>query len=481
MHLVSPFAQRSLLALTDGLFAAESLRVGDRLSRSGGCAWPAFQAAAQRLMALSGGPGAFLQRAQTLQNRPGIQVLAASPISWRELVSFVACTILPVDFPQLSFSALEACDKQVAVHIRPLEPGAERVQEAVVLLAAGLLSGLRGMSAVVRAPLANVEAMADGYQVVLSSPDAPFRPRMPAQARLDEVFAELSADARARAHEVELGLAAAGRIARRRLASMTPEAACDELLGWLPESSAGAAALWLHEPGGHVRYAQRGDDDPFAVPVPLAVDEKPVGLLELSASGVSDFVVAASARIAAHLQPFARQASKRAAARRSWTDVEVAVARGAADGQSVKEIAHGLGVSSSTVAAVQTRLFRELGIQSRRSLVEIWADSDQRPSPNGPDDPPSPSSTRRVRRTRSEVFAVVEPASTASSGALTRPLAPFPPGVSATPGQIAQLHRLRLEALVHRRRELAWVREVLCSGLDEASAEISFVDRLRAE
>jgi DNA-binding CsgD family transcriptional regulator len=467
MDVVSLFAQRSLLALTEGHFSSASLHVGDRLPTVGSCSWPVFQAVSQRLLGLSGGPAAFLQRAQALQNRPGIQVLAASPMSWHELLRFVVETILPVDFPQLCFSVAEASDSSVRVFVasHETETNGARPPEAVVLLLAGLLSSLRGMTPATRPPLPVVEAAGRGFHLTQSAPTTHFRPRMPAQARLNEVFAELSADAANREREVARGLALAGRVAGRRVTARTPHEACAEVITWLEESTMGAVSVWLHEPGGHIRHARRGEPDLFSVPVPLALRDRPIGFLELTASGVSDFVAATAPRLARHLAPFADGATARAALRRSWTDLESAIAQGAADGRSVKEIAHTLGVSQSKVAGVQTQLFRDLGIQSRRSLVEIWQGSE------GADEyeQAAPVSTRRLRRTESgSLAATVRP----SAPSVPLALAPVGTAVDATPGRIAQLHRQRLAALQHRRRELAWVREVLCGeGVADLSAD----------
>jgi DNA-binding CsgD family transcriptional regulator len=416
-------------------------------------------------MALSGGPAAFLRFAQTLQNRPAIQVLAASPMGFRDLVRFVVETILPVDFPQLCFSTVEASDTMVCVFVTSHEVRAGRPPEAVVLLLAGLLSSLRGQTAATRPPLPSVEAFGDGFRVSLSAPDNHFRPRIPAQARLDEVFAELSNDLGAGQRELTRGLVLAGRLATRGITATGAAEACAEVVASLEESTVGAVSLWLHEPGGHTRYAGRGELDAFSVPVPLVRRERPIGLLELAPSGVSDFVAATAPRLARHLAPFANDATTRAAQRRTWTELEATVARGAAEGRSVKELAQTLDVSTSKIAAIQTQLFRDLGIRSRRSLVDVWLANEGGLPSDGPEGCPAPVSTTHLRQRPPAVATVSSPE------AATVPSLALVPTTPATPGTIAQLHRQRLAALAHRRRELAWVRDVLCADTDAADDE----------
>jgi DNA-binding CsgD family transcriptional regulator len=57
---------------------------------------------------------------------------------------------------------------------------------------------------------------------------------------------------------------------------------------------------------------------------------------------------------------------------RALTARETEVLRRASDGQTLKEIAYGMGVSYSTVRVLVCRLRRRLGVSTTAAAIAIW-------------------------------------------------------------------------------------------------------------
>jgi DNA-binding CsgD family transcriptional regulator len=445
MDVVSALAQRSLLAFSAPRGSARALGLGAELLIHQRSPWPAFVYATHRAAELAGGLDAFRVVSQTTQGRSDVRQFVANNFQGRALLSFLAETVLPADFPTLDFTIVEATDRSFRLLVRPRETLTLLSLEPCVLLIAGLLASLPGSTAASR-PIAPVVSPQErgAWLIELRWNDAPWTQRAPSQADANVAELALQEDIATWDDEQLAGLIIAANVLASGTDDAEPAAAAEALLSALRTARVSAACLWIAEPEGHVAYGQDGSLDAYALTRRLVANGREVGLLQLAATGVSDWVRACEPVIAADLARLVTEAPVRRARARSWSATELAVAEAVAADRTAKEISAQLGVSTSTVNALLATLYRDMGVASRADLMLLWRDF----GPFGVDkDPrsslPPPSSTQRG--------ALRVPPLGVSAATLARP---------STPGTMATALKARFERLMARRREIAWLQSV---------------------